>query len=114
MFIWPCVPTPSKRAPTGPEWVHEIKHDSYRLIVRRDGRACGSTRAGAFNWSHRFPLIADALRRLKARSATIDGVVCGQDGRPDFDLLHDRCHDEVAILIAFDLLELDGDDWRPM
>jgi ATP-dependent DNA ligase len=35
-FIEPCLPSPADRPPTGPEWVHEIKHDGYRLMVRRD------------------------------------------------------------------------------
>jgi bifunctional non-homologous end joining protein LigD len=90
MFFQPCLPTASKRVPTGPEWVHEIKHDGYRLIVRRkDDRVRLYTRRG-FNWSHRFPLIAEAVRRLKVRSAMIDGeaVVCGGNGRSDFDKLH--------------------------
>jgi len=65
MFILPCLPTASKHAPTGSEWVHEIKHDGYRLIVRRDGdRVRLYTRRG-FNWSDRFPLIAEAVRRSK-------------------------------------------------
>jgi hypothetical protein len=34
-FIDPCIPTQADRAPTGPDWVHEIKHDGYRLIVRK-------------------------------------------------------------------------------
>ena len=90
MFIAPCLPTPSKRVPTGPEWIHEITHDGYRLIVRTDGRGVRLYTRRGFNWSDRFPLIVEALRRLKARSATIDGevVVAGPDGRPDFDLLH--------------------------
>src|SRR5215203_1341147 len=87
MFILPCLPTPKKRAPDGSEWVHEIKHDGYRLIVRRDGdRVALYTRRG-FNWRQRFPLIVDAVRRLQVRSVIIDGeaVVCGEDGRSDFD-----------------------------
>jgi ATP-dependent DNA ligase len=36
-FIDPCIPTLAAKPPTGPGWVHEIKHDGYRLIVRRDG-----------------------------------------------------------------------------
>jgi len=115
VFIAPCLPTQSKRPPSGAEWVHEIKHDGYRLIVRRDGHGVRAYTRRGFNWSGRFPLIVEAVRRLKVRSATIDGevVVCGEDGRPTFDLLHDRCHDHVAVLIGFDLLERDGDDWRP-
>jgi ATP-dependent DNA ligase len=38
----PCLPTRSKVAPTGTQWVHEIKHDGYRLMVRRTPRACAS------------------------------------------------------------------------
>jgi len=65
MFILPCLPTNSQRAPTGPEWVHEIKHDGYRLIVRRDGdRIRLYTRRGS-NWSGRYPLLVEAMRRLK-------------------------------------------------
>ena len=114
MFISPCLPTPSKRAPTGPEWVHEIKHDGYRLIVRRDGdRVRLYTRRG-FNWSHRFPLIVEAVRGLKARSVVIDGeaVVCDASGIPSFDMLHSKGHDGAAVLFAFDLIALDGDDLR--
>jgi ATP-dependent DNA ligase len=36
-FIEPCLPSKVERPPSGPLWVHEIKHDGYRLMVRRDG-----------------------------------------------------------------------------
>ena len=36
-FIEPCQPSKVARPPSGPLWVHEIKHDGYRLMVRRDG-----------------------------------------------------------------------------
>jgi ATP-dependent DNA ligase len=39
-FIEPCLPSPGEQPPTGPDWVHEIKHDGYRLMARRD--ACWS------------------------------------------------------------------------
>ena len=32
-FIAPCLPSPADRPPSGPEWVHEIKHDGYRLMA---------------------------------------------------------------------------------
>jgi bifunctional non-homologous end joining protein LigD len=38
-FIPPCIPTRAHKPPAGPDWVHEIKHDGYRLQVRRDGDA---------------------------------------------------------------------------
>jgi len=37
-FIQPCNPTFSTKAPIGRQWIHEIKHDGYGLIVRKDGR----------------------------------------------------------------------------
>jgi bifunctional non-homologous end joining protein LigD len=56
-------------APQGREWVHEIKHDGYRLIVRRDGnRTRVFTRRG-FDWIGRFPWIEEAVLSLKANSA---------------------------------------------
>jgi ATP-dependent DNA ligase len=55
-FIQPCLPSPAERPPTGADWVHEIKHDGYRLMVRPTARACSSSPATA----ERFPLIVAA------------------------------------------------------
>ena len=99
---------------SGPQWVHEIKHDGYRLQDRRDGdRVHLFTRRG-FNWADRYPRIVAAARALKASSAVIDGeaVWCGPDGKSDFDKLHSRAHDAQVFLYAFDLLGLNGEDWR--
>jgi bifunctional non-homologous end joining protein LigD len=52
--------------------VHEVKHDGYRLIVRRESSRVRRTRRG-FNWSYRFPLIVQAVTRLNAHSVIIDG-----------------------------------------
>ena len=67
-FVDPCVPTLSAKPPFGPDWVHEIKHDGYRLIVRRDGKAVRlSTRRG-HDWTDRYPSIAGGGAILRARS----------------------------------------------
>jgi bifunctional non-homologous end joining protein LigD len=113
-FIEPCVPTVAKRAPMGPDWVYEIKHDGYRLMVRKDDeRVRVYTRRGA-DWTERFPRIVQAARRLKVRSFLVDGegVVYDKKGVPNFALLHSREYDKEASLAAFDLLELDGADVR--
>jgi ATP-dependent DNA ligase len=113
-FIEPCNPIVSKKAPSGPQWIHEIKHDGYRLIVRKDGgRVRLLTRRG-FDCSDRYPAITVTLKLLRVRSATIDGeaVYCGRDGLSDFDALHSRAYDDHVFLYAFDLLELNGDDLR--
>jgi bifunctional non-homologous end joining protein LigD len=80
-FIEPCNPTVCKTAPSGPQWVHEIKHDGYRLIVRKDAnRVRVFTRRG-FDWTDKYPAIRIALQLLRVRSATIDGeaVCCGEE-----------------------------------
>jgi bifunctional non-homologous end joining protein LigD len=104
------------KPPAGPDWVHEIKHDGYRLIVRRDGPAVRLFTRRGYDWTDRYPAIANAAAKLKARSFTLDGeaVVCGAYGVALFDALHRRGRVSDAILQAFDLLELDGVDYRPL
>jgi bifunctional non-homologous end joining protein LigD len=96
--------------------VHEIKHDGYRLIVRRDGDNVQLFTRRGHDWTERYPAIAAAATKLRARSFTLDGeaVVCGPDGVAVFDALHRRHKAMDAILYAFDLLELDGADLRPL
>jgi ATP-dependent DNA ligase len=87
--------------------VHEIKHDGYRMIARRtDDRVRLYTRRG-FNWADRYPRIVEALRSLPVRSIVIDGeaVVCGKDGKSDFDKLHSSAYDASVFLYGFDLIE---------
>jgi len=110
-FIEPCLPTAATKPPSGPGWIHEIKHDGYRMMVLRAGeRARVFTRNG-FDWTERFSLIATAAAALSVRSCLIDGeaIASGDDGLADFQRLRRRA---PAILCAFDLLELDGKDLR--
>jgi bifunctional non-homologous end joining protein LigD len=115
-FIDPCIPTLAAKPPSGPGWVHEIKHDGYRLIARRDGKAVRLFIRGGYDWTDRYPAIASAAAKLRARSFTLDGeaVVCGADGVAIFDALHRRGMVGQAILQAFDLLELNDEDYRPL
>ena len=72
------------------------------------------TRNG-FDWTERYPRIREAVAALRTAAAVIDGeaVCCDEAGVAVFDKLHSRAHDDQAFLYAFDLLELDGEDWRP-
>ena len=72
-FIEPCLPSKVFRPPTGPLWVHEIEHDGYRLMVRRDGSRVRCFTRGGHDWANRFPAIVDAALRLKATSFLIEG-----------------------------------------
>jgi ATP-dependent DNA ligase len=96
--------------------VHEIKHDGYRLIVRRDGPVVRLFTRRGHDWTNRFPAIARAAAKLCARSFTLDGeaVICGQDGVAVFNALHRRGMTGDAALQAFDLLELNSKNQRPL
>jgi bifunctional non-homologous end joining protein LigD len=115
-FVDPCIPSRAPKPPSGPDWVHEVKHDGYRLIVRRDGEAVRLFTRRGYDWTERYPAIASAAAKLKARSFTLDGeaVVCGEDGVAILEALHRHGTVRAAILQAFDLLELNGEDLRPL
>jgi bifunctional non-homologous end joining protein LigD len=111
----PCIPTRSTVVPSGSEWVHEIKHDGYRIIAHKMGDRVQLLTRNGYDWTDRYPCISNAMDNLMVRSTVIDGeaVVCGRDGVSDFEKLHSHAYDDQAILYAFDLLELDGEDLRP-
>ena len=111
-FIQPCRPIVVAQPPTGPGWMHELKHDGYRLQIHvRDGRVRLYTRNGA-DWTKRYPRIVEEASRLREPLIIDAEVVCLSDkGVADFDILHSRIADERAIALAFDLL-LSGDDIR--
>jgi ATP-dependent DNA ligase len=111
-FVEPCLPSPVERPPARPDWVHEVKHDGFRLLARRGAeRVRLFTRKGN-DWTERFPLVVEALQALKATTCLIDGeaISCTEAGLADFDGLRNRRGD--VHLRAFDLLELDGRDLR--
>jgi bifunctional non-homologous end joining protein LigD len=115
-FVDPCIPSPAPKPPSGPDWVHEVKHDGYRLIVRRDGETVRLFTRRGYDWTGRYPAIASAAAKTRAQSFTLDGeaVVCGDDGVAIFDALHRHGMVRAAILQAFDLLEPEGEDLRPL
>jgi bifunctional non-homologous end joining protein LigD len=113
-FIQPCRPTLVANPPAGPGWLHEMKHDGYRLLARKDAdRITLWTRYGT-DFTDRLRGIAEAVRALPADSALIEGeaVVFRPDGHSDFAALRTRPGGEQASFVAFDLLSLEGDDLR--
>jgi hypothetical protein len=67
-FIEPCLPSPADRPPSGANWIHEIKHDGYRLMARRDPVGIRLITRRGNDWSERFPLLVAAVNHLKVRS----------------------------------------------
>ena len=95
-------------------WLHEIKHDGFRVIARKHGTQVRLYSRPGKDLTYRFPLIVETVARLRPRSCIIDGeaVCCGDDGVPNFDRIRYRRYDASVFLYAFDLIELNGDDLR--
>ena len=112
----PCIPTRGTKVPDRPEWIHEIKHDGYRLIIQRDGKRVRLCTRNGHDWSNRYPLIVEAALQNRSTSFVIDGeaVLLGVDGRSDFNGLHSRQRDDEVQFYAFDMLVSDGDDLRKL
>lgn len=113
-FIPPCLASVAQRVPIGPGWLYEIKHDGYRMQLRKRGEQVRLFTRRGFDWTERYSWPVEAGATLKARSCTIDGelVVADAQGMADFGKLHSRCFDHLAFLYGFDLLELNGEDLR--
>ncbi len=81
-FIAPCQPSKAERPPSGPEWVHEIKHDGYRLMVHWDGDRVRCFTKNGHDWADRFPSIVEAARGFTNTTFLIDGeaVITCDDG----------------------------------
>lgn len=80
--IMPCLPRPAKKPPDGPGWIHEIKHDGFRILAHRHGRSVRLLTRSGHDLADRFPLIADAIEVLPVRSCVVDGeaIVCDENG----------------------------------
>jgi bifunctional non-homologous end joining protein LigD len=110
----PCLPRPAKEPPVGADWIHEIKHDGFRVLAKRQGPRVRLISRNARDLTHRFPLIAAAISSLASDSCVIDGeaIVCDGNGLSVFELIRNYRHGSSATLCAFDLLELNGQDLR--
>ncbi len=113
-FIAPCLPSKTDKLPSGSQWLHEIKHDGFRVIARKDGTKVRFYSRPGNDLTYRFPLIVESLARLRSRSCIIDGeaVAFNDNGLASFDRIRYRRHDATVFLYAFDLIELNGDDLR--
>jgi ATP-dependent DNA ligase len=112
--IQPCLPKPAKEPPAGPDWIHEIKHDGFRILARRDGNSVRLYTRNGYNFADRFPRIVEAVKTLSVQSCFIDGeaIVVDANGLAVFELLRSCRYNHVAMLCAFDLIELDGKNLR--
>ena len=110
----PCLPRLAKQPPAGSGWIHEIKHDGFRIIAQREADSVRLITRNGHDFSGRFPLILAAVAALPARSCVVDGDAIAYDekGLSVFEMIRWRQRDNAVTLCAFDLLELDGEDLR--
>jgi bifunctional non-homologous end joining protein LigD len=111
-----CIPTVGKMVPAGAEWFHEIKYDGYRLRIERDGERVRLITRGGYDWTRRFPWIAETALRNRRKQFVLDGeaVVLGVDGVADFNALHSGKQNGEVQFCAFDALAVDGEDVRDL
>ncbi len=122
-------PVPRKQAPqlaslvrappSGPGWISEIKFDGYRMLCRKQGDAVTLLTRNGLDWTKRVPVLAEAIARLPADRAMVDGelVALDKDGRSSFAVLQDALSGEktgALLFYAFDLLHQDGTDLRAL
>ena len=100
----------------GPEWIHEVKHDGYRLLASKAAdRVTLWSRYGT-DFTAKLPRIAEAVRSLPIDDALLDGeaVVLRPDGHSDFGALRTKRGAERASFVAFDLLRIEREDRRKL
>jgi DNA ligase D-like protein (predicted ligase) len=102
-----------KTAPDGPEWLHEIKYDGYRLHARIQGDDVRLLTRSGLDWTNKYPVTAQALAALELRAAYLDGELCAlrEDGTTSFSAMQaatDNRQSRSLVYFAFDLLFIDG------
>ncbi|MGO9421289.1 non-homologous end-joining DNA ligase [Roseiarcus sp.] len=114
-WIPPQLCQPVETAPSGLQWLHEIKLDGFRMAARIDhGRVQLLTRTG-LDWSDKYPSVVAALAKVPVEAAYLDGELCGigPDGLPSFSQTQaasDGQRGVSLVYFAFDCLHLNGRD----
>jgi bifunctional non-homologous end joining protein LigD len=83
-----CLPTrAAQKVPAGPDWIHEVKYDGYRMRLERDGERVRLFSKNGSDWTPRYPWIVEAALKNHQKHFVIDGeaVILGVDGISDFN-----------------------------
>jgi bifunctional non-homologous end joining protein LigD len=117
-FIEPALASSIAKVPSGARWIHEIKFDGYRVQVHLANEAVRIFTRRGHDRTHRFKKVAHDAWHIKGASAVIDGevVVPAVDGSTDFSVLQNELEgsSKNIVLVAFDLLYLNGRDIRKL
>jgi len=87
--LGPCLPSPAKAPPNGPDWLHEIKHDGFRILALRNATGVRLYTRNGPDFGKRFPLVVAAVATVPVRSCLIDGeaIVSNVSGLAVFELI---------------------------
>jgi bifunctional non-homologous end joining protein LigD len=117
-FIDPMKATLVETLPPG-KWLLELKHDGYRALAVKDGDTVKLYSRNHREITHEFPSVAEAMRRLPAQRAVLDGevVALNEQGHGSFQLLQNREHirgENRIIFYVFDILNLEARNVRDL
>ena len=114
-FITPAAPVLKREPPVGPQWIHEVKFDGWRMQLHKAGDRVVVFSRNGVDMTKRFAIVRDKVLSLPAASIIIDAelVACDSDGQPDFNALMKGQRENLCAW-CFDLLELDGRDTRSL
>ncbi|RXH05960.1 non-homologous end-joining DNA ligase [Bradyrhizobium vignae] len=117
-FVEPALASSIEKVPSGARWIHEIKFDGYRVQIHLANEAVKVFTRRGHDWTNRFKKVANDAWHIKAGSAIVDGevVVPAADGTTDFSVLQNELKGRSSsiVLVAFDLLYLNGRDLRKL
>jgi bifunctional non-homologous end joining protein LigD len=113
-FIRPCKPVLSLKVPIGQQWIHELKHDGFRIVAHKNGDAVRLWSRNGRDWSDEFVAITAAVMALPVTRIVLDGEAVAHcpKGLPDFHALLRRSGCAIACFYAFDLLQVGDEDLR--
>jgi bifunctional non-homologous end joining protein LigD len=92
-------------------WIYELKYDGFRAVVAITGGEMAMLSRNEIDLAPRFPRIAEAVSKIKAKEVVLDGEIVALDekGAPRFQLLQQGNRE---LIFFFDILWLDGQDLR--
>jgi bifunctional non-homologous end joining protein LigD len=80
-FQEPSLASPCEKPPSGPKWIHEIKHNGYRMQARIDAGSVRLLTRKALDWTERFASIAAAITKIGLASGLLDGEIVVEDDK---------------------------------
>src|ERR1700727_388680 len=78
-WIPPQLTQLAEKAPSGPQWLHEIKLDGFRMATRIDHDHVQLLTRTGLDWTGKYPSAIAALAKLNVKTASLDGELCGVD-----------------------------------